>query len=57
MRHLDLPAPATVLTSTEILPISSHPKLNYYAIVPKGGEAWWTQPHDRDQRFPAAKRA
>ena len=30
---------------------TSHPKLNYYAIVPKGGEAWWEQPHDRAQRF------
>lgn len=32
---------------------SSHPKLNYYAVVPKGGEAWWEQPHNRQQRFPA----
>ena len=30
---------------------TSHPKLNYYAIVPKGGGAWWEQPHDRAQRF------
>jgi glutathionyl-hydroquinone reductase len=26
---------------------TSHPKLNYYAIVPKGGEAWWEGDHDR----------
>lgn len=32
---------------------SSHPKLNYYAVVPKGGEAWWEQPHDRAERFGA----
>lgn len=32
---------------------TSHPKLNYYAIVPKGGEAWWEQPHNRAERFPA----
>lgn len=32
---------------------SSHPKLNTYAIVPKGNEAdpWWKQPHDRAERF------
>lgn len=30
---------------------TSHPKLNYYAIVPVGGEAWWEHPHDRAQRF------
>ncbi|KAG2426855.1 hypothetical protein HYH02_014708 [Chlamydomonas schloesseri] len=33
---------------------TSHPKLNYYAIVPRGGEAWWEQPHDRAAKFPAA---
>lgn len=26
---------------------TSHPRLNYYAIVPKGGDAWWEEPHDR----------
>ena len=31
---------------------TSHPKLNYYAIVPGGGEPWWEQPHDRDAKFP-----
>lgn len=30
---------------------TSHPKLNYYAIVPVGGDPWWEQPHDRAQRF------
>ncbi|KAG2483117.1 hypothetical protein HYH03_018007 [Edaphochlamys debaryana] len=34
---------------------TSHPKLNYYAIVPNGGEPWWTQPSDRAERFGAAK--
>ena len=34
---------------------TSHPKLNYYAIVPKGPAEWWTEPHDRDQKFPSAK--
>lgn len=33
---------------------TSHPKLNHYAIIPKGGEPWWEQPHDRAERFPAA---
>lgn len=31
---------------------TSHPRLNYYAIVPVGGAAWWEEPHDREQRFP-----
>lgn len=31
---------------------TSHPRLNFYAIVPKGGEPWWEQPHDRAKRFP-----
>ncbi|KAI7842386.1 hypothetical protein COHA_004025 [Chlorella ohadii] len=30
---------------------TSHPKLNYYAIVPVGGPEWWREPHDRAQRF------
>lgn len=30
---------------------TSHPKLNAYAIIPKGPEAWWEEPHDRAQRF------
>ena len=34
---------------------TSHPKLNFYAIVPKGPAEWWTEPHDRDQKFPSAK--
>ncbi|CAL5229131.1 g12399 [Coccomyxa viridis] len=34
---------------------TSHPKLNYYAIVPEGPAEWWTEPHDRDQKFPSAK--
>jgi hypothetical protein len=28
---------------------TSHPKLNYYAIIPGGGEPWWDHPHDRDR--------
>ncbi|KAJ9508620.1 hypothetical protein QJQ45_012167 [Haematococcus lacustris] len=31
---------------------TSHPTLNYYAIVPKGGPAWWEEPHNRDALFP-----
>lgn len=31
---------------------TSHPKLNYYAIVPGGAEPWWEQPHDRAAKFP-----
>eukprot|EP01023_Acetabularia_acetabulum_P063709 TRINITY_DN8041_c0_g1_i1.p1 TRINITY_DN8041_c0_g1~~TRINITY_DN8041_c0_g1_i1.p1 ORF type:complete len:391 (+),score=45.13 TRINITY_DN8041_c0_g1_i1:27-1199(+) len=29
---------------------SSHPKLNYYAIVPNGGEHWWEEPHNRGKK-------
>jgi len=32
----------------------SHPNLNYYAIVPQGGTAWWEEPHNRDELFPKA---
>eukprot|EP00668_Euglena_longa_P038219 GGOE01049210.1.p1 GENE.GGOE01049210.1~~GGOE01049210.1.p1 ORF type:complete len:349 (-),score=106.64 GGOE01049210.1:176-1195(-) len=28
---------------------TSHPKLNFYAIIPAGGEAWWEQPHNRSE--------
>jgi putative glutathione S-transferase len=32
---------------------TSHPKLNHYAIIPKGvdvpGGRWWDEPHDRDR--------
>ncbi|GAB4823936.1 hypothetical protein N2152v2_010982 [Parachlorella kessleri] len=29
---------------------TSHPRLNYYAIIPGGtGDSWWEQPHDRDR--------
>ena len=31
---------------------TSHPRLNYYAIVPVGGKPWWEEPHDRVQKFP-----
>lgn len=34
---------------------TSHPTLNTYAIIPKGGEAWWEQPRDRAQKFSDAK--
>ena len=34
---------------------TAHPRLNYYAIVPKGPAEWWKEPHDRDQKFPAPK--
>ncbi|KAK9823109.1 hypothetical protein WJX72_000330 [[Myrmecia] bisecta] len=27
---------------------TAHPDLNKYAIIPKGGDAWWEEPHDRD---------
>lgn len=30
----------------------SHPVLNAYAIVPLGGDAWWEEPHNREQLFP-----
>eukprot|EP01025_Chloroclados_australasicus_P017561 TRINITY_DN1895_c1_g1_i1.p1 TRINITY_DN1895_c1_g1~~TRINITY_DN1895_c1_g1_i1.p1 ORF type:complete len:373 (-),score=30.90 TRINITY_DN1895_c1_g1_i1:239-1357(-) len=26
---------------------TSHPKLNYYAIIPNGGQKWWEEPHNR----------
>ena len=28
---------------------TSHPTLNYYAIVPVGGSEWWKDPHDREK--------
>jgi putative glutathione S-transferase len=31
---------------------TSHPTLNFYSVIPKGGSAWWEEPHDRD-RFDA----
>lgn len=34
---------------------TSHPKLNYYAVIPKGlegtDEEWWKQPHNRDSHL------
>ncbi len=33
---------------------TSHPRLNFYAIMPKGSEAdnpWWEKPHDRAEKF------
>jgi len=30
---------------------TSHPKLNYYAVVPNGGDPWWEEPHDRATKF------
>lgn len=43
-----------VLLQTHYL--TSHPRLNYYAIVPAGqtgpdgsDKGWWTEPHDRDR--------
>ncbi|GMH44725.1 hypothetical protein BSKO_12677 [Bryopsis sp. KO-2023] len=31
---------------------TTHQKLNWYAIIPKGAPAWFDEPHDRGQRFP-----
>jgi glutathionyl-hydroquinone reductase len=31
---------------------TSHPKLNFYGIVPIGCEEWWTLPHNRDETHP-----
>lgn len=34
---------------------TSHPKLNYYAVIPKGLEGtdaeWWKKPHNRDSHL------
>ncbi|GLI71346.1 hypothetical protein VaNZ11_016508 [Volvox africanus] len=30
---------------------TSHPRLNHYAVVPRGGAAWWTEPSSRAERF------
>ena len=32
---------------------TSHPDLNYYAIIPLGGldDPWWEKPHDRATKF------
>ena len=34
---------------------TSHPKLNYYAVVPKGLDGtdnkWWEQPHNRESHL------
>ena len=34
---------------------TSHPKLNFFSVIPKGGEPWWEQPHDREHKFKGAK--
>ena len=31
---------------------TSHPKLNAYAVVPVGPDAWWAQPHNRAEQHP-----
>jgi putative glutathione S-transferase len=31
---------------------TSHPRLNYFSIIPTGPGAWWEEPHDRDEKFP-----
>lgn len=53
-----LPSPSTrpislppSLPTAQTHYFTSHPRLNHYAIVPAGGEAWWAQPHDRAERF------
>lgn len=33
---------------------TSHPKLNYYGIVPIGCDAWWEEPHNRNETHPIA---
>ncbi len=37
---------------------SSHPRLNYYSVIPKGDDdddrPWWEQPTDRPKRFEGA---
>jgi glutathionyl-hydroquinone reductase len=33
---------------------TSHPKLNTYAIVPVGCDAWWEEPHSRGKTHPVA---
>lgn len=30
---------------------TSHPTLNFFAVIPKGGVAWWKEPHDRASKF------
>lgn len=41
----------TKLTLLQVHYHTSHPRLNYFAIVPVGGPEWWREPHDRAQRF------
>lgn len=31
---------------------TSHPKLNYYGVVPIGGPEWWKEPHSRATTHP-----
>jgi glutathionyl-hydroquinone reductase len=31
---------------------TSHAKLNYYGVVPLGGNNWWEEPHNRDETHP-----
>eukprot|EP01025_Chloroclados_australasicus_P061126 TRINITY_DN796_c0_g1_i6.p1 TRINITY_DN796_c0_g1~~TRINITY_DN796_c0_g1_i6.p1 ORF type:complete len:394 (-),score=40.93 TRINITY_DN796_c0_g1_i6:193-1374(-) len=31
---------------------TSHPKLNWYAVIPLGGEDWWKEPHKREEQVP-----
>ena len=32
---------------------TSHPRLNYYAIVPVGPGPWYEEPSNRDEKFPS----
>lgn len=33
---------------------TSHPRLNYYGVVPLGCEEWWTEPHNRGETHPVS---
>ncbi|GLC40101.1 hypothetical protein PLESTM_000993200 [Pleodorina starrii] len=33
---------------------TSHPRLNPYAVIPRGGDAWWERPSDRAEFFATA---
>ena len=35
---------------------TSHPKLNAYAVVPVGCDAWWEEPHNRDETHPVSSK-
>jgi putative glutathione S-transferase len=48
-------APAVNMSHIKTHYFTSHPKLNCYAVIPRGGAAWWEEASDRPERFSPAE--